>query len=116
MKLLNVIIENVGGQLTFHLQGKLVCGEDTKLVCAALRHAQREIMLNLSGLTAIDARGLGALVSLQAAGFYLRLANPTRNVLELLARTKLDSIFEVLEAEPFAGVNREAAREPALAR
>ena len=112
--MLNVTIEDVDGRLTFNLQGKLVCGEDTKLVCAALRHARREIMLNLSGLTAIDARGLGALVSLQAAGFYLRLANPTRNVLEMLARTKLDSIFEVLEAEPRERVNPEAL-EPALA-
>jgi anti-anti-sigma factor len=113
--LLNVIIENVDGQLIFNLQGRLVRGQDTKLLCAALRHAQREIILNLGGLTAIDARGLGALVSLQAAGFYLRLANPNRNVLELLARTKLDSIFEVLEAGPFEPVKAEVAAEPALA-
>lgn len=113
--MLDVIIENVDGRLIFTLQGRLVRGEDTKLVCAALRHAQREIMLNLSGLTAIDARGLGALVSLQAAGFYLRLANPTRNVLEVLARTKLDSIFEVLEAEPLEPVTPAVAPEPAVA-
>jgi len=110
--LLNVIVEKVDGQLMFHLQGRLVRGEDNKLVCAALRHNQREIMLNLSGLTAIDARGLGALVSLQAAGFYLQLANPTRNVLELLERTKLDSIFELLEGEPFKPVAPEVAAEP----
>jgi len=99
--LLNVIAENVDGQLTFHLEGRLVRGEDTKLLCAALRHAQREIVLNLRGLTAVDARGLGALISLQASGFYLRLSNPTRGVLELLARTKLDSIFEVFEGGAF---------------
>jgi anti-anti-sigma regulatory factor len=115
LNLLNVIIENAEGRLTFNLQGRLVRGQDTKLLCAALRHARREITLNLSSLTAIDARGLGALVSLQAAGFYLRLTNPTPNVLELLARTKLDSIFEVLEAEPFRPGKPELAAEPAVA-
>lgn len=109
--MLNVIVEKLDGELAFNLQGRLVRGEDTKLLCAALRHAQREITLNLSELTAIDARGLGALVSLQAAGFYLRLVNPTRSVLELLARTKLDSIFEVLETEPFETVEPEAPEQ-----
>jgi len=107
---LNVIVEN-DGPLTFHLQGRLVRGEDTKFLCAALRQTQRDILVNLRELTAIDAHGLGALLSLQAAGFYLRLENPTRRVLELLERTKLDSVFEIVESAPFrpAGCVAEAA-------
>ena len=55
--------------------------------------------MDLSGVTAIDAAGIGALVSLQAAGTYLRLVRPSMAVRQVLRLTTLDSIFEISESE-----------------
>ena len=47
--------------------GGLVYGRESALLCAAVPHHRRDIIVDLSGVTAIDAAGIGALVSLQAA-------------------------------------------------
>jgi anti-anti-sigma regulatory factor len=47
---------------------------------------------------AIDAAGIGALVSLQASGIYLTLLNPTEQVREVLRVTQLESVFEIRES------------------
>jgi anti-anti-sigma factor len=59
----------------------------------------RRVILDLAEVDAIDAAGIGALVSLQAAGIYLKLMNPTPQVREILNITKLDSIFEIFESQ-----------------
>jgi anti-anti-sigma regulatory factor len=51
----------------------------------------------------VDAAGIGALVSLQAAGVYLTLMNPTEQVKEIFKATRLDSIFEIRESRSSAG-------------
>lgn len=79
-------------------QGRIVLGHETRLLCAAIRQQGRNVMLDLSEVDAIDAAGIGALVSLQAAGVYLRLMNPAKQVLETLRVTRLDSVFEICEA------------------
>jgi hypothetical protein len=38
-------------------------------------------------------------MSLQAAGVYLKLMNPTKQVREILKVTELESIFEIWESE-----------------
>ena len=55
--------------------------------------------LDLTGVDAIDAAGIGSLVALQAAGIYLKLQNPSAPLRELLRVTQLDSIFEICEAQ-----------------
>ena len=94
----NIRVENVDGQVVLHCEGKLVLGDETKLLCAAMRQDRQEIIVDLREVTAVDAAGVGALVSLQAAGFYLTLTDPTPTVRELLSRTKLNSIFEITES------------------
>ncbi|HEX6805542.1 MAG TPA: STAS domain-containing protein [Terriglobales bacterium] len=81
-------------------QGRIVRGEETKLLCAVLRKRVPEITLDLGEVTEIDAAGIGALVSLQASGIYLTLANPRASVREVLRLTKLDSVFEIVEQQP----------------
>ena len=49
--------------------------------------------------TEIGFGGLGALVSLRAAGIRLKLMDPIVRVREILRLTKLDSIFEICESE-----------------
>jgi anti-anti-sigma regulatory factor len=62
-----------------------------------MQQGAREVTLDLHEVTAIDAAGVGALITLQAAGFYLTLTDPTPIVREVLARTDLDSVFEITE-------------------
>ena len=95
--MLNITIEKFDGQAILHCVGRLVLGHETGLLCAAIRQTSRELMVDLHGVTAIDAAGIGALVSLQAAGFYLTLVDPGPSVREVLARTDLDSVFEINE-------------------
>jgi anti-anti-sigma factor len=56
------------------------------------------VTLDLAGVDAIDAAGVGSLVSLQASGIYLTLLNPTDQVREVLKVTQLESIFEIRES------------------
>jgi len=97
---LTVNVETVGGAVILRCQGRIVRGDETPILCAAVQQRGWNVVLDLSGVEAIDAAGVGALVSLQAAGIYLKLLNPSKQVREVLTLTKLDSIFEVSESEP----------------
>ena len=68
-------------------------------MCAVIQQHGRDIILDFSGVTAIDSAGIGALVSLQAAGTYLRLVGLSLAVHEALRLTSLDSVFEISEVE-----------------
>jgi anti-anti-sigma factor len=74
-----------------------VRAEESALLCAAVGHHGRDVVLDLAGVTAIDAAGIGALVSLQAAGIYLKVMNPTEAVREVLRLTGMESVFEITE-------------------
>ena len=95
--MLNITIEQFDGQVILRCEGRLVLGHETGLLCAAIRQTSRELMVDLHDVTAVDAAGIGALVCLQSAGFYLTLADPSPIVREVLARTDLDSVFEISE-------------------
>jgi len=92
---LHVTKKELGNSVVLHCRGRIVRGHETAIVCAAVIHSGRNVILDLSEIEAIDAAGIGALVSLQAAGIYLHLANPAKPILELLRVTHLDSIFEI---------------------
>jgi len=77
--------------------GRIVRGDETALLCAAVQQQKRAIILDLTEVEAIDAAGIGLLVTLQAAGFYLTLMNPTAQVRDTLRVTKVDSILEISE-------------------
>jgi anti-anti-sigma factor len=96
---LNVAVESACGVVTVRCQGRLVRGQETALLCAVIQRRGRDIILDLSGVTALDAAGIGALVSLQAAGTYLRLVGPSLVVRQVLKLTSLDSVFEISESE-----------------
>ena len=100
---MNIKIERAEGRVILHCEGRLVLGHETDLLCCVMRQVSREIVVGLREVTAMDAAGVGALISLQAAGFYLTLADPTPTVLEILARTNLDSVFEITGTGCFGG-------------
>ncbi len=96
--MLTVTIEHLGDVVTLRCVGKIVRGQETALLCAAGQQHGRNVVLDLAGVDAIDAAGIGLLVSLQAAGTYLKLLNPTKQVREVLRVTQLESVFEVCES------------------
>jgi anti-anti-sigma factor len=92
---LTVTAQNLGDALVLQCRGRIVRGEETAILCSAARQDGRNLILDLMDVETIDAAGVGALVSLQAAGIYLKIVNPTEQVRETLRITKLDSIFEI---------------------
>jgi anti-anti-sigma factor len=96
---LNVIVESARGVVTVRCHGKIIRGQETALLCAVIQQHGRDIILDLSAVAEIDPAGIGALVSLQAAGAYLRLVGPSLAVRQALRLTSLDSVFEISESE-----------------
>lgn len=97
--MLKVTIQKLNGVAILFCQGRIVRGPETAILCAAAQEHGRDVILDLGRVDAIDAGGLGALVSLHAAGICLKLMHPTAQVREILRLTKLDSIFEICESE-----------------
>jgi anti-anti-sigma factor len=98
--MLRVVSEEIGNTVVLRCAGRIVKGEETALLCLAIRQRERNVILDLSEVDAIDAAGVGALISLQAAGIYLHLLNPTRAVREVLQITGVDSVFEICSSLP----------------
>jgi len=67
---------------------------------------RNQILLNLAGLSAIDASGLGELlqsnVELNKGGGQLKLLHPARALREMMSITKLSGVFDMFESEPEA--------------
>jgi len=101
--LLTVTIDNLAHAVVLRCHGRIVRGEESALLCAAVKHHGRNVVLDLGGVSAIDAAGVGALVSLQAAGVYLKLMNPTESVRAVLRLMGLEKVFEVFEIPPIEG-------------
>lgn len=115
--MLTVTVQNLGDEAILRCQGRIVRGDETAILCAAAQQHGRNVILDLSSVDAIDASGIGVLVSLQAAGIYLKLLNPTEQVREILRLTKLDSIFEICESQSSDEVMEgSAAKDQAMLR
>jgi anti-anti-sigma factor len=97
--MLKVTVENLGAVAILRCRGRIVRGEETAILCAAVQQQERSIILDLTEVESIDAAGIGLLVSLQAAGMYLTLMNPTKHVREILKVTGLETVFEICELQ-----------------
>jgi len=97
---LRVKSEEIHDSVVLRCAGRIVKGEEIALLCPAIRQRKRNIILDLSEVDGIDAAGVGALISLQAAGIYLQLMNPTKAVREVLQVTGVDSVLEICSSLP----------------
>ncbi len=95
--MLKVSVNHVGNAAILKCEGRIVRGEESRLLCSAI--GSSEAILDLSGVDAIDAAGVGMLISLQAAGVYLTLLNPNESVSAVLQLTGLDSVFDIRRGE-----------------
>ena len=97
----------VKGVSILDLSGKIVLGEgDLQLkerIKDLLADGQRRVLLNLSEVNYIDSAGLGTLISsyttAKREGGSLKLVNLTKRIQDLLAITKLITVFETFDSE-----------------
>jgi anti-sigma B factor antagonist len=105
-------IENrvVGEVQILDCSGKITLGEGTmairNTVRELLKNGNKKIVLNLADVNYIDSSGIGELVSsfttVTNQGGSLKLLNLTKKIHELLAITKLLTVFQVYDTEQAA--------------
>jgi anti-sigma B factor antagonist len=102
------IRERQAGDITIlDLDGKVTIGEGSVALRTAIRRllgeGKNKILLNLAGVGYIDSSGIGELVSsftaVKKEGGNLKLLNLTQKIQDLLAITKLLTVFDVFENE-----------------
>jgi anti-anti-sigma factor len=107
--MLTVSVEDLGDGVILRCVGRIVRGEESAILCSAAGQFGRTVVLDLAGVDLIDASGIGLLISLQAAGIYLKLVNPSKPVRETLKITHVDSILEICESRPAGNRGEEHA-------
>lgn len=97
----------VDGVTILDLHGKLTMGDGRDLlkdkVRSLLHQQHKNVLLNLGGLSAMDSSGLGELVSTYTTvardGGQVKLLNLTKRMQDLLAITKLLTVFDTFSSE-----------------
>jgi anti-sigma B factor antagonist len=104
---LNINERQAGDVTVLDMSGKITIGEGSVALRTAIRRVleegKRRILLNLGGVSYIDSSGIGELVSSYTAinkdEGQLKLLNLTQKLQDLLAITKLLTVFDVYENE-----------------
>ncbi len=98
---------SVGDVVVLDLTGRITLGEGDQLlkdkVNSLVNQGHKRIVLNLAGVPYIDSAGLGEIVgsytTVSRQGGSLKLLNLTKKITDLLAITKLLTVFETFESE-----------------
>jgi anti-sigma B factor antagonist len=102
------IDERVVGDVTIlDLKGKMTLGEGDELlkekINSLIQQGHKKLLLNLEAVPYIDSAGLGEIVrtytTVSRQGGKLKLLNLTKRIQDLLAITKLLTVFETFEVE-----------------
>lgn len=103
--------ERQAGDVTIlDLSGKITIGEGSVALRGAIRRLleenKKKILLNLAGVSYVDSSGIGELVSsftsVNKEGGQLKLLKLTQKIQDLLAITKLLTVFDVYDDEESA--------------
>jgi anti-sigma B factor antagonist len=97
----------IGGVTILDLKGKMTLGEGDELlkdkINSLIHQGQKKLLLNLEGVPYIDSAGLGEIVrtytTVSRQGGSLKLVNLTKRITDLLAITKLLTVFETFDSE-----------------
>src|ERR687893_1055697 len=100
----------VDGITILDLKGKMTLGEGDELlkdkINSLVLQGRKKLILNLEGVPYIDSAGLGEIVrtytTVSRQGGSLKLLNLTKRIQDLLAITKLLTVFETFDTEPDA--------------
>jgi anti-anti-sigma factor len=109
--MLRIEIHAVHPNVTLRCSGRIVLGlEAETLRCMATSRSENCLALDLSGIGALDAAGLGLLVELQCWAKRrqkaLRIVRPSACVRKLIALTNLQSVLQIVGSEKFCGVEK----------
>ena len=104
---LNIRERQAGDVTVLDLEGKITIGEGSVSLRNAIRRliqeGKKKILLNLSGVSYVDSSGIGELVSsfttINREGGQLKLLNLTQKIQDLLAITKLLTVFDFYDQE-----------------
>lgn len=95
----NVKVLDLSGQITFTQGDQLFKDKIHSLI----HQGHKNILVNMADVTHVDSAGLGELVSayttVTKAGGTMKLVNLTKRLTDLLAITKLLTVFDTFESE-----------------
>ncbi len=95
----NVTVLDLTGQITFTQGDQLFKDKIHSLI----HQGQKNILVNMAGVTHVDSAGLGELVAayttVTKAGGSMKLVNLTKRLTDLLAITKLLTVFDTFDNE-----------------
>ncbi|MGI9035109.1 MAG: STAS domain-containing protein [Pyrinomonadaceae bacterium] len=104
---LNISERQAGDVTILDMNGKITIGEGSVALRSTIRRllgeGKKKILLNLGGVGYVDSSGIGELVSSFTAvnkeGGQLKLLNLTQKIQDLLAITKLLTVFDTYDNE-----------------
>jgi len=104
---MNIVIRKVRDMQILDCSGQITLGEGTMNIRNTVRDlveaGEKKIVLNLADVNYIDSAGVGELVSTYTTvtnhGGQLKLLNLTKKIRQLLAITKLLTVFDVFDNE-----------------
>ena len=107
---LNIRERQAGDVTILDLEGRITIGDGNVSLRNAIRRliqeGKKKILLNLAGVSYIDSSGIGELVSsyttIGREKGQLKLLNLTQKIQDLLAITKLLTVFDTYEDESAA--------------
>ena len=99
-----------GATTILDLVGNITIGESADIlrdkVRSLLQQGQKQLVVNLAGVSYMDSAGLGELVRSHATatqqGAALKLTNVTKRLQDLLVITKLSTVFDSYDDEAAA--------------
>ena len=104
---MEIVERTVSDVTVLDLNGKMTLGEGDELlkdkINSLLASGKKKLLLNLEGVPYIDSAGLGEVVrtytTVSRQGGSLKLLNLTKRIEDLLAITKLLTVFETFDSE-----------------
>jgi anti-sigma B factor antagonist len=107
---LNINERQAGDVTVLDMSGKITIGEGSVALRGAIRRlieeGKKKILLNLSQVSYVDSSGIGEFVAsftaINREGGQLKLLNLTQKIQDLLAITKLLTVFDTYDDEQSA--------------
>ncbi len=98
--MLRIHVQKLGNVAILCVQGGIVIGQTMALADAVnSQTGVNAVVLDLTGVSRVDARGLGVMLELreqtQSKGIDLKLMNVTKFVQEVLDLTRLNTVFRI---------------------
>ncbi len=96
----DVVVVDVSGKITLGDGGDMVLKDKMR---SLIQQGKTKILLNLGDVSYVDSAGLGEIVqaygTVTKTGGALKLVNTTKRIKDLLAITKLLTVFETFDSE-----------------